>query len=248
MYAETFQELGLSPNEARIYEALLELGKSSVSEIAAKTNIHRRNIYDAVNRLVEKGIITTVIGDKDSHYIPVDPNKLLEVVEEKREKLEKVMPALEDLFKQNKENEGIYILKGMEGYRNTIRDILDVGESGYTIGGKGIWTNPESDPLVQGLMKGMLKKNMQWRTLFDATTKEQVQEMKKYSYLTYRFLPEKYSSPTAIDIYGDRVVLFVNDNLDTPDENITIFMMVSKKLADRYKKWFEFMWDNAKKT
>jgi len=247
MYAETFQELGLSPNEARIYEALLELGKSSVSEISSHTNIHRRNIYDAVNRLVEKGIITSVIGDKDSHYIPVDPNKLLEVVEEKREKLEKVMPALEDLFKQNKENEGIYILKGMEGYRNTIRDILDVGESGYTIGGKGIWTNPESDPFVQGLVKGFAKKNMKWRTLFDATTKEQVKSMGKQPHLTYRFLPEKYSSPTAIDIYGDRVVLFVNDNLDAPDENITIFMMVSKKLADSYKKWFEFMWDNAKK-
>jgi len=74
MYAETFQELGLSPNEARIYEALLELGKSTVGKIATKTNIHRRNVYDAVNRLVEKGIITPVIGDKDNHYIPVDPN------------------------------------------------------------------------------------------------------------------------------------------------------------------------------
>jgi len=84
MYAEIFQELGLSPNEARIYEALLELGRSSVAEIAVKTNIHRRNVYDAVNRLVEKGIITTVIGDKDNRYIPVDPNKLLEVVEEKK--------------------------------------------------------------------------------------------------------------------------------------------------------------------
>jgi len=155
------------------------------------------------------------------------------------------MPDLVDLFQQKKEGEGIYIFKGMEGYRNALRDIIDVGENGYTIGGKGIWTNPESDPLVQGLVKGFAKKNMQWRTLFDATTKEQVKSMGKQPHLTYRFLPEKYSSPTAVSIYADRVVLYVSDNLDTPTEDLTIFMMVSKKLADSYKKWFEFMWDHS---
>ena len=73
-------------------------------------------------------------------------------------------------------------------------------------------------------------------------------KMRKYQNYGYRFLPEKYSSPTAVDVYGDRVVLYVSDNLDVPEEDITIFMMINKKLADSYRKWFEFMWSSAKKT
>jgi HTH-type transcriptional regulator, sugar sensing transcriptional regulator len=248
MYPETLQELGLSLNEARIYEALLKLGKSSISQIAVETSIHRRNVYDAVNRLVEKGIITPVIGSKDSNYLPVDPGKLLEIVEEKRQKLQKILPALEDLFKQEKGSEGIYILKGIEGYKNALRDILNVGQTCYTIAGKSLWTNPSTDPISEKAIQEGFQKNIKYHTLFDATAKEQVQKMKKYPNQIYRFLPEKYSSPTAVDIYGDRVVVYVNDNLDAPDENLTLFMIVSKKLADSYRQWFQFMWDHSKET
>ena len=56
------ESLGLSPNEARIYEALVEHGESGVSEIALFGNIHRRNAYDAIHRLVEKGLCFPILS------------------------------------------------------------------------------------------------------------------------------------------------------------------------------------------
>jgi len=47
----------MSKNEAKIYETILEIGECSVSEIAKKSGIHRRNIYDTLARLSEKGIV-----------------------------------------------------------------------------------------------------------------------------------------------------------------------------------------------
>ena len=54
MHEETLMELGLSLNEARIYEALVDLGEASVNTISIKTRINRSNVNDAMERLCEK--------------------------------------------------------------------------------------------------------------------------------------------------------------------------------------------------
>jgi len=45
MFEQILQKLGLSPNEAKIYETLLSLGSANVSTIAVKSKVHRRNVY-----------------------------------------------------------------------------------------------------------------------------------------------------------------------------------------------------------
>ena len=54
VYQETFEGIGLSPNEAKIYETLVEHGELGVSEIATRSQIHRRNAYDAIRRLIDR--------------------------------------------------------------------------------------------------------------------------------------------------------------------------------------------------
>ena len=56
MITEVLENLGLSKNEARIYETLLKEGESPVGFLAVKSGVHRRNVYDTLNRLIEKGL------------------------------------------------------------------------------------------------------------------------------------------------------------------------------------------------
>ena len=249
MYLDILQELGLSPNESKIYEALLELGESSVSSIATRTNVHRRNVYDAVNRLVEKGVIIPVIESKENRYIPIEPNKFLEILEEKRIQLEKVLPSMQETYAEKSVPEGIYIYKGKEGLKNIARDILRVGETCYTIGGKSIWTIPASVIFGEYLTLRHPKwSKIKFYTLCDAGVRNKFEKMEKDSNMLFRFLPEKYSSASALDIYGDRVVTYTGKGVDTLEERLTIFMMISKKVADSYKQWFQFMWDHCAET
>lgn len=249
MYELTLQELGLSPNEARIYEALLELGESSISNISTHTNIHRRNVYDAINRLVEKGFIVPVIDSKERRYVPVEPNKFLESIDEKRSKLQQILPNMHELFEQKRAKEGVYIYKGIEGNKNVLRDILNIGGTVYTIAGKGIWANPLSFPLSEGFVKEAKRKKIKFNILFDAAYRNDViktiKETNQTDIINYRFLPEKYSSMAAIDIYKDRVAIWTGGTLNSLDENISIFMMISQNLADSYRQWFQFMWDRC---
>ena len=67
MYTELFQQLGLVKNEARIYEALLKEGESSVGEIAVKSKVHRRNVYDTLNRLRRTVIVIPLSSAAKPH-------------------------------------------------------------------------------------------------------------------------------------------------------------------------------------
>ncbi|PIR75359.1 MAG: hypothetical protein COU34_03220, partial [Candidatus Magasanikbacteria bacterium CG10_big_fil_rev_8_21_14_0_10_43_9] len=50
MHIDILEELGLSQNEAKIYESLIEIGESTISELSNRSKIHRRNIYDSMSR------------------------------------------------------------------------------------------------------------------------------------------------------------------------------------------------------
>ena len=82
-YSDVFEELGLTPNEAKIYETLVSGGEMPVSEISIKAKVHRRNVYDALNRLLEKGLVFQIFQKGENLYRAVHPQKLLEVIKEK---------------------------------------------------------------------------------------------------------------------------------------------------------------------
>ena len=53
---DQLHHIGLTGTEAKIYLVLLDLGKAQAGVLSRKTGIHRRSIYDALDRLIEKGL------------------------------------------------------------------------------------------------------------------------------------------------------------------------------------------------
>ena len=68
MHDEIFDELGLTNSEARIYIILLDLGTAQVGQIMEKTGMHRRNIYDSIARLLEKGLVSYVMINNKKYF------------------------------------------------------------------------------------------------------------------------------------------------------------------------------------
>src|SRR3989338_2411851 len=59
---------GLSENEAKIYLALLELGKGTVSEITRKANLNRTTGYDVLDGLVAKNLASVSGKEPKQEY------------------------------------------------------------------------------------------------------------------------------------------------------------------------------------
>lgn len=249
MYTEQLQSLGLAQNEARIYEALLREGESSVGQIASSAKVNRRNVYDSLARLVEKGLVFEIIQHKENRYQAVEPNKLSEVLQEKQKTLNSILPFLEEIYHGTPHEDEVYIYKGMEGWRNYMRDIIRVGKDCYALGAKGSLNNERLKGYFTNFKEELENKDIVFYNLYDHEVKGTSHE----GHLSrksddYRFLPAKFSSPSVFTILEDRVFCFSNITLGSFNEDVSFSVIVNKEIAQSCRTWFKFMWEASGPT
>lgn len=245
---EIFESIGLSPNEAKIYEALVERGESTVSDIAVAAKVHRRNAYDAIQRLIDKGLCFQIFSTTENHYNAVDPDKLLELIREKEERFQKVLPSLKEKFGKRFAPQEAYIYRGFEGQKNIWRDILRVGQDSYFIGAKGGWFDSRLDEGNRtAFFREANRKKIKFIQLFDYEVQTQIPNFPKHfpGILQYRFLPKKYSTNSGIGIFGDYVITYTGLAIQKVSENTVFFVIRSKDLAESYRTWFWYMWEQS---
>jgi len=247
MYIQELTNLGLTLNEAKIYETLISVGSMSAGNIAEESKIHRRNVYDAVKRLIEKGLVFEIIGTKENKYQAVDPNKLSDLLGEKKRSLDKIIPVLEKLYTSTPHQEEVFVYKGLEGWKNYMRDILRTKKDVYTIGGSGQWADKSIRVFFEQFEKQAKGQGVKFHTIFDYTVKQNSHEI--LSHLpgkNYRFLPKDFSTDAAIDVFGDRVVIVtVGKNSTMDDDSLTV--IVNPKIADAFRTWFKLLWSVSSK-
>ncbi len=243
MFYLIFEQLGLSKNEGKIYETLLEEGEASVSTIAKKANIHRRNVYDSIQRLIEKGLVFEIIQSAESRYQAVDPNKLMEMIQEKEQLLAKIMPQLQETYSKTPHKNEVYIYRGPEGWKNYLRDILRIGEPFYCIGGKGAWMDERVMNFFPHFTEEMKKRKIECFHLFDHEVKQSKHPITNHVGKNYKFFPKGYSAPASIDIFGDHINIISNIHLGGMEEDFSFTVIVNQQIADAFRIWFKFMYD-----
>lgn len=245
MYEELLRDLGLSHNEALVYEALLKIGEGSVQEISNKSKVHRRNVYDSLAKLQEKGLVSESFVKGEKNFKAINPRRLLELLKEKEERLNRILPELEAKHEDVVEKEEAYFYKGIEGFKNYLQDILKTKKTVYFMGAKAFWLDPRLQHFIPQFNRRRKELGIKFMHLFDYEVKEQKPEILKTVGKPYKFMPKKYSSSTAVDIFGPYVVTFVGVKPGELYEEPLMFVMKSRRLADGYRKFFQFMWDHC---
>lgn len=92
--------LGFSPNEAKTYEALLSRSAASVPELSKKLGLHRRNVYDALDRLEKKKFVTRTLGAGADQYVALSPRNILFDHTKKEKEFLSILPLLEATRKE----------------------------------------------------------------------------------------------------------------------------------------------------
>lgn len=245
MYQELLQNIGLSLNESRVYEALLYLGEANVNTISIKSKVHRRNVYDSINKLIEKGLASETFVKGEKLFKPIDPERLREIIKEKEVALESSLIDMKKLYHFVQPEAEAYFFRGVEGFKNYLQLILEQKQPVYFIGAKAFWLDPRLQHYLRHFDQERKKNGIAFMHLFDYEVKEQKPEILNLVGKPYKFLPQKYSSATAVDIFGDYVVTFVGVKPGELYEEPLQFVLKSRLLADGYKKFFQFMWDHC---
>src|SRR3989344_752572 len=192
MYIESLEDIGLTPNEAKIYNALLELKKGSIWDISTHAGIHRRNAYDAIQRLIFKGLAFQVLPKKFLTYAPVHPEKLQELVEEKQKSLENILPGLVKRFDKVNVSQSIYVYKGVGGLKNYINLELRVGKPIYGIGSKGSWFDPRIKNFALRAAKKYDALKVQSKIIYDDSVRNHPEVIKAIGG-EHKFMPKDKS-------------------------------------------------------
>lgn len=243
MFEPVLEQFGLSKNEATIYEVCLREGECSVAQIAQSSKIHRRNVYDALKRLIEKGVIFEIISQKETKYKAVDPQKFLEFIREKEELLTRALPHLQSLYHEKPKKNEVYIYKGAEGWKNYMRDIIRVGEPAYFIGAKGAWLDARVKFFYPQFQREFQKQDLIFYHLFDAEVETDLPQIIPEIGENYKFLPPRYSTEAAIDIFGDHVNIISPMSLGKLGEDFSFTVIVNPDIANAFRTWFQMMWD-----
>lgn len=238
---EALVGLGLTKNEAKVYLALLKLGKATVVEITKQSHVHRVNAYDVLERLQEKGLIATVFLANKKVYEAANPDQLGTLIKEKQEVLDQVLPSLKEEFKLKKEKQQVYHFLGVEGVMQAYSMILEQNTTLYGIGGSGL-NRKYLKHRHEMWNKERIKRGIRGKVIYyEFTRKERGSGWKKDLTMDIRYIPDSYKTIGMIDICGNLVV-----NLLPLEGSIMAIVIENKTLADTYRQFFEFMWKNAK--
>jgi len=240
---KTLKDLGLSEAEAKVYLALIETGSTLAGAIIKKTNLHRGTTYQILQRLKEKGLVSSIIKGKKQYFEPSNPNILLSTLKEKQENLEKILPILQSKLEASKEKQETTMYQGVKGIRTVLEKILselnpngkylDFGASGLFQEVMGeywdIWQKKKKEFKIES------------KVIFNEELKTKNPLLLKNYYGKTRFHPKEYSSITDTIIYKDTIVLFIW----TAKPPIAI-VIKNKDNAVSYKNQFNLMWKNSK--
>ena len=239
MDTQILQEIGLSNTEAKVYLALLELGSALAGEITKKSEVNRTNVYDALERLIEKGLVTYVISANRKVFEPVNPEKLQEILKEREQKLNSAMQELQLKYKTSKAKEEATIFKGKKGIKSIFEEILKEKKDLFAYGAESKFAD-----MFPAYQKHWNKERAKLGIKVKIIYNEKVRQKKikeKLKLLEMRFLPKEYDFPSTIMIYGDKTVTIVWTELPFG------FMIRSKDAVKSNMNFFEILWKIAKR-
>ena len=241
MQKESLINLGLTDGESKVYLALLKLGSSTVGPIAKEAKVAYSNIYDILERLLEKGLISFILKEKTKYFQAVPPSRLNEFLEKKEEELQKEKSSLKSLIPE------------LEKLQNP----KSIQEAEIFIGVNGIKTAYER------MLKEYEEENSEWLFLMTLDENQEIadgvysrlypkirkiekdskgianKEYKKSEFIKNTNFKMKYVDfpiPGNIDIFKDKIFLI------SWSKNPTGILITSEEISNKFKDYFYSIW------
>lgn len=242
--------MGLTRGESKVYLALVKLGNTSTGDLIKYSGVSRSKVYDVLEKLKQKGLVSEVIKDKIRHFEASKPTRITEFLIEKRIEIENKIEESRKIAKEiingqgkNSEKQESRVYIGLDGWKTVYNEILEELEYNdeylaFGIGKKEISTE-EVNLFIKKFHLKREEKKVPARIIMGLETKEEMMQFPDSRFYKSKFTDIKF--PTNIAIYKDIVLTLVYS--DKP----IAFLIKSNQVADKYRRYFEYVWKISKK-
>jgi sugar-specific transcriptional regulator TrmB len=233
------KELNLSEKEAKIYLHLLKLGQSNVTRLAHDSEINRITTYHILNSLLTKGFVTSTLRDNINNFQAIEPKRIIEILKEKQEKINAIIPELELLKKSSFKRPTVELYEGSKGISALLYQTLTANKEILAYGNYSIAKKTEEYQSLN-FRKKRIQKKIKLRGVIDKFDKE-FTKIDEWNTLTeIRINKSLKEISTFVQIYNDKVAIltFKNELIGVVIDN--------KEIADMHRFFFNILWKNHK--
>jgi sugar-specific transcriptional regulator TrmB len=245
MEINDLKKIGLSKAESVLYLSLLKLGASEVQPLIEETGFYKANIYEALERLCEKGIVSKVIEKGKRVYQIQKPDSLIDFIKQKKSELDEQEKIANELIKEVEKKKGNYtqetamVFRGLAGVRQIYSDIIS-NKLDYLVFG----SPKESEELIgdfywQNLHLKQKEHKIKAKMIFNKSLRNWKKTSPK-EIIDLRFFDEEFEPLTETTIYGTKVAFVVWT------DNPVVTIINNSHLADSYRQIFNLLWKMSK--
>ncbi|MFT4343310.1 MAG: TrmB family transcriptional regulator [Candidatus Woesearchaeota archaeon] len=247
MLEQTLEQIGLSKYESQIYLALLQIGESTASGVLKHLKIHIGRIYELLESLKEKGLVSEVKKDGVKYFTASSPKKIISYIGSKKTELDKQEKLIESTIKQfeqiqneTKQLPNIEIFTGIEGLKNAFQKEIDRYVSDKQVYVLGVKASTNYNKRLLRFFSSTVDSkrkelNVTTKKINDASFKHAKNNIQRYGEIRYL----EMNSTITINLMKDLVILVVSYN-----PLITI-AIESEDVAKGFIFQFESLWKLA---
>jgi len=237
---DALRELGLTEREVRVWLAMLGIGASTAAEIAKKAKMNRISTYDILKRLVYIGIAGYVIRNNVKYFQAVEPSRLITILEERKQKIESVLPELEAIKGTIKGRPTMELYEGKPGIKTIMDDIIKTQKELLA------WSSTKDifkllTYYTPQFIRRRVKTGIHIKLLTERSSESyKLKKSEKKELRETRFIPIERAN--TMYIYGNKIAL-----LDTSMAEPIGILIENDNFANTMKILFELMWKNAER-
>ncbi|MBO5308435.1 MAG: hypothetical protein J6C40_10565 [Lentisphaeria bacterium] len=128
---EQLNMLGLNGRQAKVYLTLLQLGSATAIEIAKAAKYKHPTVYDVLDALKEKRLVTETLSNGKKLFCAEDPETFQQLQQERQRTLDALLPGLKELYSGGNHRTRVHCFDGAEGAAVIRDELLNVKSKKY---------------------------------------------------------------------------------------------------------------------
>ncbi len=239
---QELRDFGLSDNEIETYLALLRTSTTTANRLYEITGIKRSTTYDVLKSLITKGLVSNFIKSGTHYFEPIDPQKILTLLDEKQRKMSSILPDLKKIYYHPTTKTSVQFFEGKQGVIICLQDLLASCKEFLFLGSRkqamiALSQYPENVQ-AKRVRSGI---HVQALCADEDRNDPFYQRADAKRYTTVRFLSSLNGVQTNSFIYNDKVLIM------TSVEPFVSVLISSPEIVAQQKTLFEQLWSIAKK-
>jgi sugar-specific transcriptional regulator TrmB len=202
------EQLGYSPQEVTVYLAALELGGSTITEIAAKSKLPRTTVNLIIRSLQKRGLMNAYLKQRRKIWAAENPEKLMITLKENEAALKIVLPELQSLRHDTGVKPTVRTYGGAEQIKQIMNDILESKHHVSAMLPWDDWNDTLGKSYLEDFTETRYRHYLRLRLLTSKSKTSTALKQKDSQELRItQFLPESISIPNANFIYDNKVAI-----------------------------------------